>query len=71
MTQQNLVTVDVLLNALTSSMRFDSSNGLLTIEDLTKKTIRQLEPIVLALRKQKEEAGEYSYTEVRSTAILS
>ena len=69
MTQQNLVTVDVLLNALTSSMRFDSSNGLLTIEDLTKKTIKQLEPIVLALRKQKEEAGEYSYTEVRSTAM--
>jgi len=67
MTQQNLVTVDVLLNALTSSMRFDSSNGLLTIEDLTKKTIKQLEPIVLALRKQKEEAGEYSYTETRTT----
>lgn len=69
MTQQNIVTVDVLLKALTSSMRFDSSNGLLTIEDLTKKTIKQLEPIVLALRKQKEEAGEYSYTEVRSTAM--
>lgn len=69
MTQQNLVTVDVLLEAMKSSMRFDSGNGLLTIEDLTKKTIKQLEPIVLALRKQKEEAGEYSYTEVRSTAM--
>lgn len=69
MTQQNLITVDVLLDAMKSSMRFESGNGLLTIEDLTKKTIKQLEPIVLALRKQKEEAGEYSYTEVRSTAM--
>lgn len=69
MTQQNLITVDVLLDAMKSSMRFESTSGLLTIEDLTKKTIKQLEPIVLALRKQKEEAGEYSYTEVRSTAM--
>jgi hypothetical protein len=66
MSQQNLITVDVLLEAMKSSMRFDSGNGQLTIEDLTKKTIKQLEPIVLALRKQKEEVGEYSYTETRT-----
>lgn len=67
---QTQITVDVLLNAMKSSMRFDSGNGQLTIEDLTKKTIKQLEPIVLSLRRQlKEEAGEYSYTEVRSAAM--
>lgn len=67
MLQQNLITVDVLLEAMKASMRFDTLNGQLTIEDLTKKTIKQLEPIVLGLRKQKEEVGEYSYTETRTT----